>query len=70
MERVQRIEHELFPNSGLSTRDAINRTEEAVRGIRIKLDEDERRLDHLEHAEQHAHLVPVLHDEEATKEDA
>lgn len=50
MERVQRIEHELFPNSGMSTRDAINRTEAAVEGIRTKLDEEDRRLDHLERA--------------------
>lgn len=30
MERVQRIEHELFPNSGKSMRDQIDRIEEKV----------------------------------------
>lgn len=30
MERVQRIEHELFPNSGKSLRDQTNRIEEKV----------------------------------------
>lgn len=67
MQRVQRIEHELFPNSGLSTRDAINRTEEAVKGIRVKLDEDERRLEHLELTEQHER---VAHCAQHTEENA
>ncbi|MFJ2863669.1 hypothetical protein [Kitasatospora sp. NPDC087314] len=33
MERLDRIEHELHPNSGLSLRDAVNRIEEAVKGL-------------------------------------
>lgn len=40
MERVQRIEHELFPNSGKSLRDQTNRMEE-------KLDRDNVRIDEL-----------------------
>jgi hypothetical protein len=30
MERLDRIEHELHPNSGVSLRDAVNRIEETV----------------------------------------
>ncbi|MEV7212070.1 hypothetical protein AB0O31_03100 [Kitasatospora cineracea] len=30
MERLERIEHELHPNSGASLRDAVNRIEDAV----------------------------------------
>lgn len=40
MERVQRIEHELFPNSGKSLRDQTNRMEQ-------KLDRDNERIDEL-----------------------
>ncbi|MFJ4166277.1 hypothetical protein ACIPY5_12035 [Microbacterium sp. NPDC089698] len=48
MERVQRIEHELFPNSGGSARDAINRTEAAVVSINKKLNNDQKRIDRLD----------------------
>ncbi|MFF3029156.1 hypothetical protein [Microbacterium sp. NPDC057944] len=40
MERVMRVEHELFPNSGKSLRDQTNRMEE-------KLDRDNARIDEL-----------------------
>lgn len=40
MERVQRIEHELFPNSGKSLRDQTNRMEQ-------KLDRDNERINDL-----------------------
>lgn len=32
MERLDRIEHELHPNSGSSLRDAVDRVEQSVRG--------------------------------------
>ena len=38
MSRLGSIEHELHPNSGLSMRDAINRTEEQGRAMGEKLD--------------------------------
>lgn len=40
MERVMRVEHELFPNSGKSLRDQTNRMEQ-------KLDRDNARIDEL-----------------------
>ena len=52
MERVMRVEHELFPNSGASLRDQTNRIEstiteigEAVTTLRVDVDE------HIEEAE-------------------
>lgn len=38
MERLGSIEHELHPNSGLSMRDAINRTEKQGKDMAEKLD--------------------------------
>lgn len=48
MERVQRIEHEVFPNSGASMRDAINRTERKVTEVQEKLANDDKRIRHLD----------------------
>lgn len=58
MERVQRIEHELFPNSGKSLRDQTNRMEQ-------KLDRDNERIGELsdqldEHITQSTQIIAQL----------
>lgn len=58
MERVQRIEHELFPNSGKSLRDQTNRMEQ-------KLDRDNERIGELsdqmdEHITQSTQIIQSL----------
>lgn len=58
MERVQRIEHELFPNSGKSLRDQTNRIEGKLAADNDRLDALSGRLD--EHITQSTQIINKL----------
>lgn len=49
MERVQRIEHEVLPNTGTSLNDAVRRTDEAVVRLEQSVSEAHDKLDNDHH---------------------
>ncbi|MES2866288.1 MAG: hypothetical protein V4703_05960 [Actinomycetota bacterium] len=58
MERVQRIEHEMFPNSGKSLRDQTNRMEEKLDRDNLRIGELADQLD--EHITQSTQIIQSL----------
>lgn len=47
-EKTESIHHEMFPNSGGSLRDAVDRQEQATARVEEKLDNDNRRISDLD----------------------